>query len=149
RARDRVVAGTTIGGPLIQKVAAFRAWLWHNACTTHPFYMRNVRAAIRALTNTPGFSLVAILTLAIGIAATATLFSVYDRLVLNPVTMPEPSSLIAIWSNNPQLAFNAPAVAWPRYVEIERNAKSFSSIANSAFDNFTLTGDGQQPNQLN
>src|SRR5262245_58324094 len=110
--------------------------------------MINIRAALRALVNTPGFSFVAILTLAVGIAANAALFSVYDRLVLSPVTMPEPSSLVAIWSNNQQLTFNAPALSWPRYVEIERNAKSFSFVAVSAFDNFTLTGDGQQPNQL-
>src|SRR5262249_60440397 len=114
-----------------------------------PLPMTNLRAAVRALSNSPGFSSVAILTLAVGIAANAALFSVYDRLVLSPVTMPEPTSLVAIWSNNPQLAFNAPALSWPRYVEIERNARSFSSMANSAFDNFTLTGDGQQPNQLN
>src|SRR6476659_3472795 len=104
--------------------------------------MTNIRAALRALVNTPGFSFVAILTLAVGIAANAALFSVYDRLVLNPVTMPEPSSLVAIWSNNQQITFNAPAVSWPRYAELERNSKSFSSLAISAFDNFTLTAEG-------
>ena len=98
--------------------------------------------------NTPGFSLVAILTLAVGIASNAALFSVYDRLVLNPVTLPEPSSLVAIWTNNTQANFNAPALSWPRYAELERTTKSFSSIALSAFDNFTLTGVGEQPMQL-
>jgi hypothetical protein len=42
-----------------------------------------------------------------GIGANATLFSVYDRFVLNPVTIPRPSSLVAIWTHNPQLNFNA------------------------------------------
>lgn len=109
----------------------------------------NLKAGIRALLNTPGFSSVAILTLAVGIAANAALFSVYDRLVLNPVTVPRPGSLIAIWSNNPQLNFNAPAVSWPRFAEMQRTAHSFSSMAISAFDNFTLTGAGEQPSQLN
>ena len=39
-------------------------------------------------------------------------------LVLNPVTIPRPSSLVAIWTNNPQLNLNAPAISWPRYEEL-------------------------------
>ncbi|MFI5177130.1 MAG: ABC transporter permease [Vicinamibacterales bacterium] len=104
---------------------------------------------MRALANTPGFSSVAVLTLAVGIAANAALFSVYDRLVLNPVTVPDPSTLVALWSRNPQVNFNAPALSWPRFAEIERTARSFSSLAISAFDNFTLTGDADHPAQLN
>ena len=92
--------------------------------------------------------MMAILTLAVGIAANAALFSVYDRLVLHPIAVSNPDSLVAIWSNNPQANFNAPAVSWPRYTVL-RNAKSFSSTAISAFDNFTLTGNGEQPDQLN
>lgn len=111
--------------------------------------MTNFRAGFRSLTHTPGFSLVAILTLAVGIAANAALFSVYDRLVLNPVTVPDAGSLIAIWSRNPQASFNAPAVSWPRYVELSRNARKVSSMGISTFDNFTLTGNGEQSEQLN
>jgi predicted permease len=110
--------------------------------------MSDLTAAIRGLWKTPGFALVAILTIAIGVGANTALFSVYDRLVLNPVTIPDPSSLVAIWTNNPQLNFNAPAVAWPRYQEIRARATGFSSLGISAFDNFTLTGNGE-PEQLN
>lgn len=111
--------------------------------------MMNLKAGIRSLVNTPAFSLVAVLTLAVGIGANAALFSVYDRLVLNPVSLPEPSSLVAVWSNNPQLNFNAPSVSWPRYAELARSTSSFASTGISAFDNFTLTGNGEQPDQLN
>ncbi len=110
--------------------------------------MTTLKAGVRSLVNTPGFSFVAILTLAVGIASNAALFSVYDRLVLNPVTLPQPSSLVAIWTNNTQANFNAPALSWPRYAELERTTHSFSSLAVSAFDNFTLTGTGEQPAQL-
>jgi predicted permease len=111
--------------------------------------MTTFKSGLRSLLNTPGFSLVAILTLAVGIASNAALFSVYDRLILNPVTMPDPSSLVAIWTNNTQTSFNAPALSWPRYVELERTTRSLSTLAISAFDNFTLTGTGEQPSQLN
>jgi len=110
--------------------------------------MSDVRAAVRALQKSPGFTLVAVLTIAVGIGANATLFSVYDRLVLNPVTLPSPSTLVAIWASNPQINLNAPAISWPRYDEIRRSAQSFSTIGVSAFDNFTHTGNGD-PEQLN
>ena len=110
--------------------------------------MSDFKAALRALQKSPAFTLVAVVTIAVGIGANTTLFSVYDRLVLNPVTIPQPSSLVAIWTNNPQLNFNAPAMSWPRYEDIRDHARSFSSIGISAFDNFTLTGNGD-PEQLN
>ncbi len=110
--------------------------------------MSDLRAAIRALLKSPAFTLVAVITIAVGIGANTTLFSVYDRLVLNPVTIPHPSSLTAIWTNNAQLNFNAPALSWPRYQDLRDHAHSFSSIGISAFDNFTLTGNGE-PEQLN
>ena len=110
--------------------------------------MTDIRNAVRALRKAPGFSLVAVLTIAVGIGANTTLFSVYDRLVLNPVTIPHPSSLVAIWVSNPQLNFNAPAMSWPRYEDTVAHAASFESLGISAFDNFTLTGNGD-PEQLN
>ena len=110
--------------------------------------MSDFRAALRALQRSPAFTLVAVITIAVGIGANTTLFSVYDRLVLNPVTIPRPSTLVAIWTNNPQLNFNAPALAWPRYEDIRDHARSFASLGISAFDNFTLTGNGE-PQQLN
>jgi len=110
--------------------------------------MTDVTHAVRALRKSPGFSLVAVLTIAVGIGANTALFSVYDRLVLDPVTIPAPGSLVAIWINNPQLNFNAPAMSWPRYDDIRSHAASFASLGISAFDNFTLTGNGD-PEQLN
>ena len=110
--------------------------------------MSDFKTAVRALGKSPGFSIVAVLTIAVGIAANAALFSVYDRLVLNPVTIPNPASLVAIWTNNPQINLNAPAISWPRYEELRDQAQSFASLGISAFDNFTLTGNGD-PEQLN
>ena len=111
--------------------------------------MADLKAAVRSLTKSPGFSLVAVLTIALGIAANTAIFSVYDRLVLNPVTIKDSSSLVAVLATNPQfLGVRVPAVSWPRYEEIRDQASSFSSVALSAFDNFTLTGNGE-PQQLN
>ena len=56
----------------------------------------HVKLACRALLKAPAFSIAAILTIAIGIGANTALFSVFDRLVLRPVTLPQPSSLVAL-----------------------------------------------------
>jgi putative ABC transport system permease protein len=110
--------------------------------------MSDVRLALRSLLKQPRFSIVAVLTIAVGIGATSALFSVYDRLVLNPVTIPNPSALVAVLNSNPQLSAPSPSVSWPRFTFLRDRAQSFAAMATSTFDNFTLTGGGE-PEQLN
>ena len=110
--------------------------------------MTDLGAALRSLRRAPGFVVVAVLTIAVGIAANTTLFSMYDRLIANPVTIPQPSSLVAILANSPQVNAPIPALSWPRYQEIREQARSFASTGISAFDAFALTGGGE-PEQLN
>lgn len=109
--------------------------------------MLNLKTAIRTLIKNPGFTAVAVATIAIGVGANAALFSLYDQLVLNPVTIPRPSSLIAIASRN-TLNLRVPNVSWPRYEVIRDRATSFESVGITAFDTFTLTGNGE-PEQRN
>jgi predicted permease len=110
--------------------------------------MTSLKSGIRSLANNPGFSAVAICTLAVCIASNAAIFSVYDRLVLHAIAVPTPSSLVAIWTSNPMI-INTPAVSWPRFQAMRRAAGPFSSMGVSAFDNFTLTAPGEQALQLN
>ena len=109
--------------------------------------MSDFTAAVRALRAQPRFSIVAVLTIAVGIGACSALFSIYDRLVLNPVTLADPASLVAILNNNPQLPQPTPSVSWPRFEVVRDRAQSFAALGVSAFDNFTLTGNGD-PEQL-
>jgi len=97
--------------------------------------MLTIKSAIRMLLKHPGFTAVAVATIAIGIGATTALFSVYDQLVLNPVTVPLPSSLIAISSRN-SLNQVVPNLSWVRYEEIRRRSTSFASLGISAFGSF-------------
>jgi predicted permease len=108
----------------------------------------DIRVAVRSLSKSPGFSAASIVTMAVAIGATTAIFSVFDRLVLNPVAIPDPSTLVAIWFNNPQRNVQAPAISVPRYDEIVASTQSFSLLAASAGDTFTLTGDSD-PVQLN
>lgn len=108
----------------------------------------DLRLAFRSLFKSPGFSLVAILTIAIGIGANTTLFSLFNQLVLNPLTLPEPSSLVQLWARNTSRNFYAPAMSWPRYEEIRDHQSVFASVAVSSFATFNLSGNGD-PEQLN
>ncbi|HTX65493.1 MAG TPA: ABC transporter permease [Opitutaceae bacterium] len=107
-----------------------------------------LRIALRSLSKAPGFTLVAVLTIALGIGATTALFSVFDQLVLRPTTLPAPGTLVALYANNPAIGFSGPAVSWPRYEQLSRDSTAFASLGDAAFDNFTLTGNGD-PVQLN
>ena len=61
---------------------------------------------------------------------------------------PHPLLLVVIWMNNPSLTFNAPALAWSRYEDIRMTCVFVRVHRGLAFDNFTLTGNGE-PDQLN
>jgi predicted permease len=98
--------------------------------------------AVRALRATPAFSTVAILTLAVAIASTTAIFSVYDQLVAHPVTLPDPPSLVQIWITSSDGAIQAQAISVPRYDDLKDRIHAFSSMAAAAPDSFTLTGSG-------
>jgi predicted permease len=107
------------------------------------------RYGLRALAKAPGFTLVAILTIAIGIGANTALFSTFNTLVLHPMSLPKSDELVRIWANNSTLGFNAPALSWPRYEFFRDHQKSFSSISAAAFTGYALTRNGAEPEQLN
>jgi predicted permease len=90
--------------------------------------MSDLRQAIRNLVHTPGFSLVAVLTLALGIGANAAIFSVVNGVVLRPLGYPEPERLVFITSQFPGLGFDQFWVSGPEYMELAEQQKSFSTV---------------------
>ncbi len=61
----------------------------------------DIKHVLRSLVNAPGFTLVAILTLALGIGANSAIFSVVHTVLLKPLPFPEPESLVQIWETRP------------------------------------------------
>lgn len=109
-----------------------------------------MRIALRSLLKTPGFTLVAILTIAIGIGTNTVLFSVFNSVVLTPLDFPQSDRLVRAWVDDPTGTFSAPASSWPKYEHYRDNAASFQQLSAATFHNSTLTeaGDAEQLNGL-
>lgn len=107
-----------------------------------------MRYALRSLARTPGFTAIAILTIAIGIGANTALFSIFHRLVLSPLDLPEPNRLVRLWSINPERNFRGPLMSVPKYELFAAQQESFSGFAASVFNGFALRRDDAEPEQL-
>ena len=104
--------------------------------------VQELRFGLRALRKSPGFSLVTILTLALGIGATTAIFSVVYAVVLRPLPFGDPERLVAIWLSTPQSDRMPMAAAI--YRDIKDQSKSLEDIAIfRATANYNLTGDGE------
>jgi putative ABC transport system permease protein len=104
---------------------------------------QDLRYGSRMLFKYPGFTLVAALTLALGIGATTAIFSVVNAVVLRPLPYPEPDRLAMVWMNNTRINVAEDWHSWPNYVDYRDQNQVFESIA--AFNNasFNLTGEGE------
>ncbi|HET9742812.1 MAG TPA: ABC transporter permease [Terriglobales bacterium] len=102
--------------------------------------MQNVSYAIRGLRKSPGFTVVAVLTLALGIGANTAIFSVVQAVLLRPLPYPEPDQLVKIWNSYPP--FPPGGLSPGDYADWRAQAKSFSGIGAYAeiSTGFNLTG---------
>ena len=86
---------------------------------------QDVRLSLRLLRKSPGFTVVAVVTLALSIGANAVAFSVLNGLILNPLNVPRAQSLYAIQRGND----NSPAQSYPDYIDLRDRNRSFDSLA--------------------
>src|SRR5579864_942079 len=108
---------------------------------------QDLRYALRMLRKSPGFALVAILTLALGIGANTAIFSVLDAVLLKPLPFHDPASLTMVWEDNPSHGLLHNTVAPPNLLHWERQNHCFSAMAAFVDLPVNLTGAGQ-PEQV-
>ena len=91
--------------------------------------MQDIRLAIRSLVHAPGFALVAILTLALGIGANAAVFSVVDGILLKPMPFAEPDNLVMVWEHNLARDRRTNVVSPGNYIHWRERQTSFTDMA--------------------
>src|SRR5918994_7544803 len=106
-----------------------------------------LRYAVRQLLKSPGFTLVAIVGLGLGIGANVALFSVINSVFLRPLPYREPARLVRLSSTNEAQNLTRAGFSYPRYREVQQRQQVFSDLALAAGNAFTLTGRGD-PEQL-
>src|SRR5580698_3628508 len=107
---------------------------------------KNVRYGMRVLAKSPGFTVVAVLTLALGIGANAAIFSVVYSALLRPLPYYQPDRLVTLGEGRIQTRDNDQASrnsSHPDFVDWQKSAKSFTSLTAYGFDSFTLAGNGE------
>jgi predicted permease len=108
--------------------------------------LQDLRYGIRMLRKSPGFAIVAVITLALGIGANAAIFSVVNGVLLNPLPYPQPEQLVALYRQNTQ--FTEASIPYPNFLDWRRENHSFADLASYRHDDFNLTGMGE-PERLN
>ena len=87
--------------------------------------MNDVRLSLRMLRKSPGFTIAAVLTLALAIGANAVVFSVMDALIIRPLNVPRPQSLYALWRPEVSDAHQS----YPDYLDLRDRNRSFEDLA--------------------
>jgi predicted permease len=101
---------------------------------------QDIRYAVRMLAKNPGFTAIAILTLALGIGANTALFSVVNGVLLSPLSFPHSEQLVTLYER--KMGFEQASISYPNFLDWQRNNRAFSSIASYREDDFTVTGNG-------
>ncbi|HEX3469868.1 MAG TPA: ABC transporter permease [Silvibacterium sp.] len=111
--------------------------------------VRDFRYGIRTLARTPGFSVIAIIVMALGIGATAALFTVVHSVLLKPLPLPDVDRLVMIYEADTKLKFNNNSVAGGTFHSWEQENRTFQHIAiSSESDGNFSSSDGQLPERI-
>src|SRR5580700_5261314 len=102
--------------------------------------LQDLRYATRQLRKNPGFTIVAVVMLALGIGVNTVIFSVVNGVMLSPLPFPKPDELVTLHENKPN--FEGGSLSYPNFRDWQKDNRSFSSMAISRPYAFSLTGSG-------
>ncbi len=104
---------------------------------------QDIRLALRSFSRNPGFTLVAVLSLAIGIGANTSIFSVANALLLRPLPYKDANRLVILWNRSPGLDILQDWFSTAQYLDIKNGHHGFEEVAIASGGNDNLTGEGE------
>ncbi|HLY42275.1 MAG TPA: ABC transporter permease [Terracidiphilus sp.] len=135
----RYAARRALGNTTLIREQMHEAWGWAG----FERLLQDIRYAFRQLRRNPGFAATTVLTLALGIGATTSIFSIVNATLLRPLPYRYPDRLVILWSTMPVFGFSGPgALTDPDYVEWERQNQVFEELAAFRGQTSNLTGSG-------
>src|SRR5438552_14717127 len=142
REEARYAAMRTFGNSTVLKEQTRDTWGW----IWLEQLARNLRCASRTLLRAPGFALVAVLVIALGIGATTSLFTVVRSVLLKPLPFKDPSRLIRLYEHDAEGKFPYNVVSGGVFGEWKKQSQSFSDLALASGDGteYGLSGTGGQ-----
>jgi putative ABC transport system permease protein len=108
--------------------------------------VQQLRYSVRMLLKNPGFTAVAVLTLALGIGANTAIFSIVYTALLRGLPYKDPGQLVTLAEGRQHVPGQAVTSSYPDFLDWRRIARSYQSLAGFGGDGFTLTGNGDPKN---
>jgi len=106
-------------------------------------FFQDVRYALRQLRSAPGFTLVAVLSLALGIGANTAIFSLVNAVLLRPLPYKDADRLVTVWGYNRTRGFDTDLVSPLDFADWRSKSRSFEGMAASTDTMYTFTGQGE------
>lgn len=139
----RARARQQFGSPLRVKESLRDMWQWSAVDRA----WQDLRFAARTARRDRAFTLVVVLTLALGIGATTAMFSIVDAVLLRPFPFPEPNGLVIVWETNRDRGLKRMVGSIANYTDWQRDATAFAELGAWELRNDNRT-DGAQPEQV-
>jgi len=109
-------------------------------------FFQDLRYGLRMLVKSPGFTAIAILTLALGIGANTALFSVVNGVLLNPLAYPRSGQLVAVYGKSP--GFDRAPITYLNFLDCQRNTETFQSMAVYRNQDYSYIGTSEAGERL-
>ena len=106
-------------------------------------FLQDLRYALRQLRKSPGFTAVAVVTLALGIGANTAIFSVVNAVLLRPLRYSNADQLVMLWEQNPHRGWFENIISGDNFLDWQKQNKVFAGMAAFESNFFTITGDRQ------
>src|SRR5579872_4953237 len=105
--------------------------------------LQDLRYALRSFGKNPGFTLAAVLSIAIGIGANTGIFSITNALLLRPLPYKDAARLVILWNRSPGLDITEDWFSTAQYFDIKNGHQGLEQVAIAIGGNYNLTGNGE------